>query len=104
MVAALCDMRGATMIAPAPLLQMEGTWLTLTPGTDALSQLMAARSLVPGHDDHQVSFELQMPDPSLIAIVPSVVPAAQVARVSCPVVAVSAHPGVQGSLDRPPRA
>jgi hypothetical protein len=100
-VAALCDTRGATMIAPAPQLQSEPTFLTLTPGADALSALME-HSVVPGQ--HELAFEMQLPDPSMIAVVPAVAPATEIGRVACPVVENLAHDGVRTSLERPPRA
>ena len=95
------------MIAPAPQLQSETTWLTLTPGphlADALTALME-HSVVPGHPaQHDLAFEMELPDPSMVAAVPSVAPAAQIARVACPVTENRAHDGVRTSLERPPRA
>jgi hypothetical protein len=104
-VAALCDTRGATMIAPAPQLQSEPTWLTLTPGSDALTALMEhslVHSLV--NDQQQLAFEIELPDPSVVAAVPTVAPATEIARVACPVEENRAHDGVRTSLERPPKA
>ncbi len=101
-VAAFCDHRGATMIAPAPQLQSEPTWLMLTPGTDDLSALM--HTVVPGHPNQDSpTFELSFPDPSMIAAVPTVAPASETARVSCPVTDRCPLDGTRNSLERPPR-
>ncbi len=99
-VAALCDPRGATMIAPAPQLQSESTWLMLTPGSDALTTLLT-HSVIPGQAP--LAFEMQLPDPSVICAVPCVAPAGEMARVACPPAENRAHDGVKSDLERPPR-
>jgi hypothetical protein len=102
MPAPFCDDRGATAMAPEPLLEAPDVAVQRARAAPACDgeELMLGMTAAPGHSTPMVA---SSGDPALPATTPPVAPADFVTLPPLPVAQPRAD-GVPGTLDRPPRA
>jgi len=103
MPAGFCDDRGASAIAPDPLLEAPDVAIQrarLAPVCDG-EEVQLGAAVAPGHAQPILSSATA--DPALLVATPAVPPASACARSFVPVAEPRAD-GITSTLDRPPRA